>query len=275
LRLIGTIQDITQRKRAESALMESITRFRTLFEASPDAILLLDPSDNWSIVDCNTSTCQMNGYHREELIGQCIDILNITPGRPEEREEYLQKIRGQGILRYETSHRRKDGSLITVEVSTTLIQFGKRDIVLGIDRDITQRKQSEMEVRRHMAELKALYENGLAVGRLLRPDEIGNRVIETFARYLSWHHVAIRLRREESDDLQLVAFNVPNLKESERPEVERHFAASINKIGQGLSGWVIQTGKSFRTGDVHQYQYIAAVLASIPGCMCRSRWAST
>jgi PAS domain S-box-containing protein len=171
----------------------------------------------------------------------------------------MDKVRQHGILRYETVHRRKDGTIITVDVSTSLIQVGKRTIVLGIDRDITQRKQNELEVRRHIAELKALYENGLAVGRMLTPGEIGNQVIETLARYLSWHHVAIRLKREESDDLELVAFNLPNLKEEERITAEKHFISHINKVGQGLSGWVIQRGVPFRTGNVHAHpQYVDA-----------------
>jgi PAS domain S-box-containing protein len=254
--LLVVVRDITERKRAETALVESITQFRTLFEASPEAIMLLDPSNNWSILDCNTSACQMNGYHREELIGQCIDILNITPGQPQERTEYLERIREQGILRYETIHRRKDGTTIVVEVSTTLIRFGKRNIVLGIDRDITQRKQSEMEVRRHMAELEALYENGLAVGRLLRPNEIGNRMIETFARYLSWHHVVIRLRREERRPE--LAFNAPNLTDEERAHTEEKLIARINKVGHGYSGRAIQIGMPFRTGNVHTHpQYVS------------------
>ena len=50
------------------------------------------------------------------------------------------------------------------------------------------------ETQRRLAELEALYENGLAVGRLLKPREIGERIIETFARHLSWHHVTIRLK---------------------------------------------------------------------------------
>jgi PAS domain S-box-containing protein len=87
----------------------------------------------------------MNGFHREELIGQHIDILNTTPSDPNKWEEHLERMRQQGILRYEINHRRKDGSVLTVEVSNSLIHLGKRDIVLGIDRDITQRKQSELE----------------------------------------------------------------------------------------------------------------------------------
>ena len=113
------------------------------------------------------------------------------------------------------------------------------------------------ETQHRLAELEALYENGLAVGRLLEPRQIGERIIETFARYLRWHHVTIRLQREASDDLELVAFNLPELSEEERAHAEKHFITLINKIGQGLSGWAIQTGKALRTGNVHAHpQYV-------------------
>jgi PAS domain S-box-containing protein len=54
-----------------------------VFETSPDAIFLLDPHDStgiWRIIDCNASACQMNGYTREELVGQQIDLLNVSKG---------------------------------------------------------------------------------------------------------------------------------------------------------------------------------------------------
>ncbi|MDQ2692615.1 MAG: PAS domain S-box protein [Chloroflexota bacterium] len=113
------------------------------------------------------------------------------------------------------------------------------------------------ETQRRLAQLEALYENGLAVGRLLEPRQIGERIIETFARHLRWHHVTIRLKHEVSDDLELVAFNLPNLSEEERAHAEKHFVTLINKVGQGLSGWAMQTGKALRTGNVHDHpQYV-------------------
>ena len=114
------------------------------------------------------------------------------------------------------------------------------------------------ETHRRLSELQALYENGLAVGQLLEPRQIGNRIIDTFARYLSWHHVAIRLLIPETDVLELIAFNQPGLREEEKIEVERHLTATINKVGQGLSGWVVQTGRAIRTGNVHEFpQYVS------------------
>ena len=158
-RMIGAMQDITERKQAEIALLESITQFRTLFEASPDAIILIDPKEDWPIIDCNTAACQMNGYNRDELIGQPIDLLNVVPNVVERRGEYLESIRQAGVLHFEERHKRKDGTVFPVEVSTSLITLSGREVILGIDRDITQRKQAESELRASEERFRQLADN--------------------------------------------------------------------------------------------------------------------
>ncbi|HLO30681.1 MAG TPA: PAS domain S-box protein [Anaerolineales bacterium] len=157
--LYGAVQDITEQKQNETALMESNTLFRTLFEASPDAILLIDPHGNWPILDCNTAACQMNGYTRSELVGQPVDILNSQPLPSPELDTYLAKVRQASVLRYETLHRRKDGTEFPIEVSTSLISPGGRDVLLGIDRDITERKRVEEELRKSEEKYRYLFEN--------------------------------------------------------------------------------------------------------------------
>lgn len=148
--LAGIGRDITERKKAEEELRESEERFRHLFELSPEAIMLIDPSDtnvDWPIVDCNETACKMNGYTREELIGKSIDIVNIATGTPEERTVYLEKLRQAPLVHLETFHRHRDGHVFPTEVSTSLVTFLGREMVLGIDRDITERKLAEEEIR--------------------------------------------------------------------------------------------------------------------------------
>jgi PAS domain S-box-containing protein len=113
------------------------------------------------------------------------------------------------------------------------------------------------ETQRRLSELEALYENGLAVSQLLEPQQIGEHLIETFSRHLSWHHVAIRLVNPDTGELELIAFNQPGLKSEEKREIEQRLRSLINRVGQGLSGWVVQTGQSIRTGNVLDHpQYI-------------------
>ncbi len=172
LHFISQIQDVAERKQAEAALQASEARFRSLFATSPDAILLLDPHDanvSWPIVDCNEVACQMNGYLREELIGQSVDSLNIETSSPEEHARYLERLRQEGVVRVEALHRHKDGHVFPIEVSTSLFIFEGRELVLGIDRDISERKQaeaalheSERREREQAAELQTIMDTAPA-----------------------------------------------------------------------------------------------------------------
>ena len=156
------ISDITARRQAEAKLEESETLFRALFDLSPDAIILIDPHDpdvSWPIIDCNVAACLMNGYQRAELIGHSIDILNLTPGTADERLAYMKQLQEAGNLNLEAYHRRKDGLVFPVEVSTTLISVGGRELVIGIDRDIAERRQAEAALAAERDLLQILMDN--------------------------------------------------------------------------------------------------------------------
>ncbi len=143
-------------------LSSSEARFRGLFDLSPDAVLVIDPHDrdlSWPIIDCNIAACQMNGYRREELIGHSIDILNLTPGTQAERIAYMEQLRQGGNLKVEAQHRRKNGTVFPLEVSTTLITVGERELLIGIDRDVTEQKQAKAALAAERDLLQALMDN--------------------------------------------------------------------------------------------------------------------
>ncbi|MGZ9235582.1 MAG: PAS domain S-box protein, partial [Anaerolineales bacterium] len=153
------ISDITARRQAESQVRASETMFRALFDLSPDAVVVIDPHDrnvSWPIIDCNIAACLMNGYTREELVGQSIDILNLTRGTQDERTAYLEQLREAGNLKLEVLHRRKNGVVFFVEVSTTLITVGGRELVIGIDRDITKQKEIVESLRQSEERFKLM-----------------------------------------------------------------------------------------------------------------------
>ena len=253
-KVIVSIIDVTERRQAE----QELRKLSRAVEQSGSTIVITDTSGNIEYV--NPKFTQMTGYSYEEVIGQNPSILKSGLTSDEEYKQLWDTISNGREWHGELLNKKKDGTLYWESVTISPILNDRKEIThyVGVQEDITERKQSELETRRHISELEAVYENGLSVGRLLEPGEIGDRVIETFARYLPWHHVTIRLRKEGSDDLELVSFNLPNLKEEERTDTEQHFVARVSKVGQGLSGWVIQTGMPLRTGNVHAHpQYIA------------------
>jgi len=155
--------ELDARQQLMLSLRESEERFRLLFDASPDAIFLIDPHDPgtlWPIVDCNHAAGRMNGYTREELIGQSMDILNVKKGNRGDFSLVLENLRRDVVVHgVEVAHRRKDGSTFPIEYSTTIIRAGERELVLGIDRDITERKQSEEALRLSEEKYRNIFEN--------------------------------------------------------------------------------------------------------------------
>ncbi len=256
---IGTYQDITERKQGEIELRASEERFRQLADNIEEVFWMTDAESGREIYMSPAA---------EKVWGRSLDYLMNEPDAvintilPEDQPIMLHALQqekdGEKVeLEYRVVD--ADGSIrwIWDRAFPIFGEDGRVRTLAGIAADITDRKKTEFETCRHLVELEALYENGLAVGQLLEPEQIGNRIIETFAHHLSWHHVAIRLLRPDTDELDLVAFNLPGLSDEEKQETRRHLNKMVHKVGEGLSGWVIQSGEPFRTGDVHAHpQYV-------------------
>jgi PAS domain S-box-containing protein len=249
-----TFEDITERKQAETELR----KLSRAVDQSASTIVITDMQGKIEYV--NPKFTEITGYTFEEAIGQNPRMLKTGHTPAEEYKHLWKTITAGEEWRGELFNRKKNGDLFWEQVTISPIQSEQGEIThfIAVKEDISQRKQSEAEIQRHLVELQAVYENGLAVGQLLEPRQIGERLIETFARHLSWHHVTIRLLRPQTDELELIAFNLPDLDSVDKAEVECDFSKLIHKAGQGLSGHVVQTGTPIRTGQVHAHpQYIS------------------
>jgi len=178
-RVIGVFaaaRDITERKRAEEALRESETRFRTFVDHATDAFFMLD-FEQGTIIDVNRPACESLGHSREELIGKtplAFDV-NLDQATLDAMEE--RTAAGETVLFDRHWHRRKDGSLFPVEVHTSLFWRGGRRFLLKVARDISDRVRAEEAERSSEAERrragKALQEAQAELARVTRVTMMG------------------------------------------------------------------------------------------------------
>jgi len=149
--VVATGLDVTEERQAHLARQESEARFRALFERSGDGVVLIDPHDPrvpWRIVECNAAFERMNGYAQGALIGQSIDLLHTEPLMAQKGNWLLDWVRAQGEEALaESTHRHHNGSVFPIETRSSLIILGGKELVLGIDRDISERKRAEAQLR--------------------------------------------------------------------------------------------------------------------------------
>ncbi len=144
--LIVSVLDITQRKLAEQSVRRLVAEFETLFNCANDAIFIVRLSDR-RIVEVNATACSRYGYSKEELLSMPIDEIESIDGEAIARARHAQIAR-EGECRFTSEHRRKDGSLVPVEVNIRKCEFRGETVGLAIIRDITERKEVEVAMIR-------------------------------------------------------------------------------------------------------------------------------
>lgn len=138
LGLRSTVQDISEQKQMEAALVASEKRARALFEGIEDAVFVHDLEGR--ILDANPAASRLLGYSRAELLRlttKDIDAHDFADGYDQRLERQLT----QGHLSCEGLHRARDGRLIPVEINTSVIQLEDQTAVLAVIRDQTERQR--------------------------------------------------------------------------------------------------------------------------------------
>jgi two-component system cell cycle sensor histidine kinase/response regulator CckA len=139
-------RDVTEQRLAEQERQASEERYRTLVEASPDAIVLLDPERN--ILACNEALTRMTGYSREEVIGKSARIFYRSD---EEFRSFGQRVYGEvqkrGFFRTEWEPLNREGKPLVTEAIVSAVRRpdGIVSGYVAIARDISERKRLEAE----------------------------------------------------------------------------------------------------------------------------------
>jgi PAS domain S-box-containing protein len=176
------IRDITEREKAEHELKISEVKYRRLFEAAQDGILILD-ADTGQIADVNPFLTDMLGYPREELLGK--ELWEIGPFKDIEASRgAFQELQSQGYVRYENLPlENKSGQRISVEFVSNVYMVNSNRVIQCNIRDTTRRMQMKEELRASEAHYKELAESISDVFFALDED----------LRYTYWNQAAEKL----------------------------------------------------------------------------------
>ena len=146
--------EIIEHKKTEEELKNSEDRLKILFECAPDAYYLNDLKGNF--LDGNKAAENLIGYKREELIGKSFFKLNLLPPSQllKAAKLLIQNALGQPTGPDEFTLIRKDGKQGFVEIRTFPVKIKGQSVVLGIARDIQERKQTEEVLKKAHNELE-------------------------------------------------------------------------------------------------------------------------
>lgn len=153
-RTIGILLDVTKRKTIEEALKNSEEKFRTLFNNVNDCIFLFEINkDNTlgNFIEVNSTAYKQLGYTRDELLNMSLkDIIS------KEDIKIAQEFSVQRQSIFEATYITNYDERILVEASSQLFMFEDRPVVLIISRDITERKKTEMDLHKTLAQNRKL-----------------------------------------------------------------------------------------------------------------------
>jgi len=185
---IAMVRDITDRKKAEEALKESEIRYRTLFSEFNDAIMIA--GTDGSIQQVNPAASTLTGYSEKELCSKKIMDLHLPEDLDIVAQQFASATTRSGG-NFETRIRKADGTIIPVEIRTSMIQL-KEPVLQGIVQDISNRKKAEEIIKRTLEDLNQLQEKTHSTNNLLHavlesPESIVIFALDPQYRYLTFN----------------------------------------------------------------------------------------
>ncbi len=213
---IMSLRTRDERKRAVEALKESEQRFKAIFDNAADGILLAD-TENKIFYSGNSMICKMIGYSQEEI--KTLGLIDIHPEKDLSyvTEQVEKQIRGELTLTRDIPVKRKDGSVFYADINSFPIILAGKTYLVGIFRDITERKQAEKKIKEYTETLEEKIQE--------RTKEIENANVE-----LQVLNKELDLRRQEAEYAKLRAMEASRAKSDFLANMSHELRTPLNSI---------------------------------------------
>ncbi|TFG01644.1 MAG: PAS domain S-box protein, partial [Promethearchaeota archaeon] len=249
--ILGVSRDISNRKKIEKALKESETKYRHLYEESPNSITLVNRKG--TILDVNPATEKIYGYNRDEVIGKKYRELGIYTNEQISlfKKRYKDVLEGKKLKPIEIQIKKKDGSLAWINYQSSIIKKDDNIFVIAIAQDITQRKNA-------YEALKAIKEF---------TDNVLNTSIDTIFVFEPQTGRAIKWNKAFSDITGYTDDEIASLKAPDSYYSEEDLKCAAKAIEKVLSEEKTTVEMSLITKDGRSipFEYTARTFKSVDG----------
>lgn len=240
IRLIGEIiASAILRIRSHKNLLEEMERRKIVEETYSSVIkntnlgfMIIDSSD-YSIIDVNDEYCRMSGYGRDELVSRKIWDIDASNDPEKVKNEGNTAIKTESI-HHTSIHKRRDGSLFDVEVSSTV--FGKDGLLYSFVRDVTEfnRARNELEERLRFEELVSEFSAGLVN---IRTDEFSDAIdhwLKKFVEFLEVDRGVVTEYLDENTVRVLTYYTIPGIEVAPLEKTYRTRNGEIEEFQKGI-----------------------------------------
>ncbi len=256
--IVVNYRDITERKQAE----DEIVKLHRAVESSGEVIFLTDGQGVFSYV--NPEFINLYGYTAAEVIGLTTPRLLKSGTLTHDYYEGLWKtIKNGQVARGEWVNKTKNGQLIPVEGSTSPIQDEKGNIIgfLAVQRDMTERKQAEEEIKHRLAELEAINQLSTALRSINTLDEMISMVLDITLKLI--HSAAGCIWMFDSIKNELGLTSVRGWGEN-----GEMFFSPTSILKEGIPDSVFITGRTYTCSDFHfERSFPEAIQEQLPSGM--------
>jgi PAS domain S-box-containing protein len=235
--VLNMAQDITERKRAET----QVEYQARLLENVNDAVLSTDTQFN--ITSWNRAAEEMYGYKAEEVLGQRAQEIVHSEFNEDQRTAAVQSLNENGSYRTEILQYHRDGHSFWVDGSTFVLKESNEQIYgyVTINRDITQRKQAEKQIRRQLRYLNALRMIDIAISSSFDLHVVLDVVLQQVFSQLGAEASAVLLYNSQWQTLEYAA------SRGFRSDALQHTQL---KLGEGYAGRAVVERKTIRISDL-------------------------